>query len=307
MRTTSSWRCRATAACVARLFHRVAPASSARIDEILETVGLDRRSASGSPAHLSHGQKQWLEIGMLLAQDPKLLLVDEPVAGMTDAETDADRRAAASDIAKDQLGGRGRARHGLRPRTRRASVTVLHEGSVLAEGSLDHGERRSARDRSLSGAVSAMINPSTSNSISTTARRRRCAASRSRPSRARSPACSAATAWARPACCAPSSGMQPVSGGAIAFDGKAIARPAALRRARASGIGYVPQGREIFPLLTVRGEPRDRLRRAAARRAPCRCRRDLRAVPGAEGHAGAARRRPLGRPAAAARHRAARW
>ncbi len=46
---------------------------------------------------LSHGQKQWLEIGMLLAQDPKLLLVDEPVAGMTDAETDADRATCCGD------------------------------------------------------------------------------------------------------------------------------------------------------------------------------------------------------------------
>ena len=68
---------------------------SERIDEILETIRLDAHARTASPAASRHGQKQWLEIGMLLAQDPKLLLVDEPVAGMTDAETAADRRAAA--------------------------------------------------------------------------------------------------------------------------------------------------------------------------------------------------------------------
>ena len=68
----------------------------ARINEILEIIrlGAVRARVAGS---LSHGQKQWLEIGMLLAQDPKLLLVDEPVAGMTDVETQPDRRAAQGD------------------------------------------------------------------------------------------------------------------------------------------------------------------------------------------------------------------
>jgi ABC-type uncharacterized transport system ATPase subunit len=67
---------------------------------------------------LSHGQKQWLEIGMLLAQDPKLLLVDEPVAGMTDVETASDRGAAQGDQPRQDR-GRGRARHDLRARARR--------------------------------------------------------------------------------------------------------------------------------------------------------------------------------------------
>jgi urea transport system ATP-binding protein len=103
-----------------------------RIDDILGIIKLgDRDRLAGS---LSHGQKQWLEIGMLLAQDPKLLLVDEPVAGMTDGET-ADRRAAQGDR-EGPFGHRGRARHGLRARTRRQGH-LLHEGSVLAEGTLD--------------------------------------------------------------------------------------------------------------------------------------------------------------------------
>ena len=66
-----------------------------RIDEILSIDRPDARSAHVLAGRCSHGQKQWLEIGMLLMQDPKLLLVDEPVAGMTDAGDRAHRRAAA--------------------------------------------------------------------------------------------------------------------------------------------------------------------------------------------------------------------
>ena len=118
---------------LATLFARLDRAARARIDEVLETIALtDRRDAvAGS---LSHGQKQWLEIGMLLMQDPELLLVDEPVAGMTDLET---RQTA------ELLKRIARTRsvvvvehdmdfvHRLESR-----VTVLHEGSVLAEGSM---------------------------------------------------------------------------------------------------------------------------------------------------------------------------
>jgi urea transport system ATP-binding protein len=112
----------------------VGEAAARRIDEILETTCLaamrERRAGS-----LSHGQKQWLEIGMLLAQEPKLLLVDEPVAGMTDAET-AETARLLKEIAQQHsvvvvehdmsfVAALG------------VQVTVLHEGSVLAEGSLD--------------------------------------------------------------------------------------------------------------------------------------------------------------------------
>lgn len=82
----------------ATLFYRLTPVDRGRIEEILETVRLSHRRDELA-ANLSHGQKQWLEIGMLLAQEPKLLLVDEPVAGMTDAET-AETAVLLKEIAK---------------------------------------------------------------------------------------------------------------------------------------------------------------------------------------------------------------
>src|SRR5690606_27869200 len=80
------------------IVYRRSKDDSDRIDEILATVRLEARRHDLA-ASLSHGQKQWLEIGMLLAQDPKLLLVDEPVAGMTDAETEETARLL-KDIAR---------------------------------------------------------------------------------------------------------------------------------------------------------------------------------------------------------------
>jgi urea transport system ATP-binding protein len=106
-----------------------------RMDEILETVGLSAQR-SRLAGLLSHGQKQWLEIGMLLAQDPKLLLVDEPVAGMTDAETEATaellKRISAADHSVVVV------EHDMAfVRALGVKVTCLHEGSVLAEGAID--------------------------------------------------------------------------------------------------------------------------------------------------------------------------
>jgi urea transport system ATP-binding protein len=105
-----------------------------RIGEALDTIGLaaHRHRLAGS---LSHGQKQWLEIGMLIAQDPKLLLVDEPVAGMTDAES-MTTAELLKDIAKDH--SVVVVEHDMEfVRRLGVKVTVLHEGSVLAEGTID--------------------------------------------------------------------------------------------------------------------------------------------------------------------------
>ena len=119
---------------LATLFGKAAPDTRLRIDQILETTRLkDHRHRMA--ADLSHGQKQWLEIGMLLAQDPKLLLVDEPVAGMTDAET-AQTAELLREIAIDH--SVVVVEHDMTfVRDLGVKVTVLHEGAVLAEGPLD--------------------------------------------------------------------------------------------------------------------------------------------------------------------------
>jgi urea transport system ATP-binding protein len=118
----------------ATLFGGAAKQERETIDRILgiTRLGDARQRFAGS---LSHGQKQWLEIGMLLAQDPKLLLVDEPVAGMTDAET-ATTAVLLKEIAQDH--SVVVVEHDMAfVRELGVKVTVLHEGSVLAEGSLD--------------------------------------------------------------------------------------------------------------------------------------------------------------------------
>ncbi|HVG52160.1 MAG TPA: urea ABC transporter ATP-binding protein UrtD [Xanthobacteraceae bacterium] len=118
----------------ATLFWRDSADERARVDSILNTIRMSplRGRVAGG---LSHGQKQWLEIGMLLAQDPKLMLVDEPVAGMTDAET---RQTAEllREINRDRTVVV--VEHDMSfVRDLGVKVTCLHEGSVLAEGSID--------------------------------------------------------------------------------------------------------------------------------------------------------------------------
>ena len=106
-----------------------------RIETVLEEIGLSDRAADLAGL-LSHGQRQWLEIGMLLMQEPELLLVDEPVAGMTDQETE---HTAA--LLKRIAGTRSVVvvEHDLEfVRALGRRVTVLHEGTMLSEGSIDH-------------------------------------------------------------------------------------------------------------------------------------------------------------------------
>lgn len=117
------------------LFHRLKGEQAARIDEVLTIVGLSSEQHRRAGA-LSHGQKQWLEIGMLLMQEPDLLLVDEPVAGMTDAETER-----TADLLRHIAKTRSVivVEHDMEfVRALGVRVTVLHEGSVLSEGSLEH-------------------------------------------------------------------------------------------------------------------------------------------------------------------------
>ena len=116
------------------LWARESAAERQRIEEILLTTHLieqRHRPAAG----LSHGQKQWLEIGMLLAQNPRLLLIDEPVAGMTDAETE---QTAALLREINRTRSVVVVEHDMAfVRALDVKVTVLHEGSVLSEGSID--------------------------------------------------------------------------------------------------------------------------------------------------------------------------
>ena len=106
-----------------------------RIEATLAETGLEDR-AHDLAGILSHGQRQWLEIGMLLMQDPELLLVDEPVAGMTDAETEHTAALLARIAGKRSVVVVEHDLEFVRALGRR--VTVLHEGSVLSEGSIDH-------------------------------------------------------------------------------------------------------------------------------------------------------------------------
>lgn len=105
-----------------------------KIDSLLETIGLEQKAHIGSGL-LSHGEKQWLEIGMVIAQDPDLLLVDEPVAGMTDRETEA-----TADLLKllSQEHSIIVIEHDMEfVRQLARKVSVFHEGRLLCEGSVD--------------------------------------------------------------------------------------------------------------------------------------------------------------------------
>jgi urea transport system ATP-binding protein len=109
-----------------------------RIDATLERVGLTAKARRPAGV-LSHGEKQWLEIGMVMAQDPELLLVDEPVAGMTDEET-ARTGQLLVDIARDR--SVLVIEHDMEfVRAIARTVTVLHQGTVLCEGPVEQVQR----------------------------------------------------------------------------------------------------------------------------------------------------------------------
>lgn len=120
---------------LATLFSKSTPDERGKIESVLERIGLKEKALERAGS-LSHGEKQWLEIGMVLLQDPSLLLIDEPVAGMTDEETEhtglllqslADRHSIIV-IEHDMEFVRQIAR----------TVTVLHEGTMLCEGPVEH-------------------------------------------------------------------------------------------------------------------------------------------------------------------------
>jgi urea transport system ATP-binding protein len=116
------------------LFHRTTAEQRGRIEEVLTTVGLTQRAYEKAGA-LSHGQKQWLEIGMLIAQDPKLLLVDEPAAGMSDEETHKTGELLLRLEGKHSIVVIEHDMTFVRQIARK--VTVLHQGTILCEGTVD--------------------------------------------------------------------------------------------------------------------------------------------------------------------------
>ena len=116
------------------LVARLTPVQRERIDEVLHIIGLEAERTAIAGV-LSHGQKQWLEIGMLLMQEPELLLMDEPVAGMTPLETERTGELLLSLAGKHSLIVVEHDMGFVRSIAKR--VTVLHEGRVLAEGDMD--------------------------------------------------------------------------------------------------------------------------------------------------------------------------
>ncbi len=122
-----------------RLFGKLDPSSAERVAAALELVGLAGRSGDRAGV-LSHGEKQWLEIAMLLVQQPKLLLLDEPVAGMTRRERDHTGQLLEQIAAQGETAGNAVlvVEHDMTfVRSFARVVTVLHEGRVLSEGTME--------------------------------------------------------------------------------------------------------------------------------------------------------------------------
>ncbi len=120
----------------AALFHRLDSTQRDRIDELLRLIRLDDKR-HWKASQLSHGEKQWLEIGMLLATEPRLLLVDEPAAGMTDEETHRTCELLLSLAGRHSLIVVEHDMTFVRQIARNGQVTVLHQGTVLCEGRFD--------------------------------------------------------------------------------------------------------------------------------------------------------------------------
>jgi len=120
----------------ASLFRRLSSSERDQIDDILKLVRLDTKR-DWKAGLLAHGEKQWLEIGMLLAQDPKVLLVDEPAAGMTDEETHRTGELLLSLAGKHSLIVVEHDMAFVKQIAREGQVTVLHQGTVLCEGKFD--------------------------------------------------------------------------------------------------------------------------------------------------------------------------
>ncbi len=120
----------------ASLFRRLSSTERDRLDDILKLIRLDAKR-DWRAGLLSHGEKQWLELGMLLAQEPKVLLVDEPAAGLTDEETHRTGELLLSLAGRHSLVVVEHDMTFVRQIARDGRVTVLHQGTVLCEGKFE--------------------------------------------------------------------------------------------------------------------------------------------------------------------------
>jgi urea transport system ATP-binding protein len=120
----------------ASLLHKLSSTDRDRLDELLKLIRLDGKR-HWKAGLLAHGEKQWLEIGMLLAQEPKVLLVDEPAAGMTDEETHRTGELLISLAGKHSIIVIEHDMGFIRQIAQDNPVTVLHQGHVLCEGKFD--------------------------------------------------------------------------------------------------------------------------------------------------------------------------
>jgi urea transport system ATP-binding protein len=120
----------------ASLFKRLSSAERDRLDELLKLIRLDTKR-DWKAGQLAHGEKQWLEIGMLLAQEPKVLLIDEPAAGMTDEETHRTGELLISLAERHSIIVVEHDMTFVKQIARDGNVTVLHQGTVLCEGKFD--------------------------------------------------------------------------------------------------------------------------------------------------------------------------
>ena len=119
---------------LSNLFYKLSEDQRNKIDYSLETIGLENEKYRMA-GELSHGQKQWLEIGMLITQNPQVLLVDEPVAGMTHQESERTAELLTSLAERHSVVVVEHDMEFVRSIAKR--VTVLHQGSVLSEGTMD--------------------------------------------------------------------------------------------------------------------------------------------------------------------------
>ena len=280
------------------LFKRT-PQVRERIGAVAEQVFLlaDLLHQKARPT-LSHGQKQWLEIGMLLMQEPELLLLDEPVAGMSARE-----RETTAELLGHISKGKSVIviEHDMEFVKRIAQkVTVLHQGKLLSEGTVAEVPKTRASSTSIGHLTGAALLDVRDLDVRYGESRVICGVSFS-VAKGETLAIMGRNGMGKTTLLKALIGMLPTRGGSIRLDGTELAGLKSHRRV-AAGLGFVPQGRMIFSHLTV--EENILWWAPSVIRSPAMPDCIYRLLPGAAGHAAAQGRQPVRRPAADAGDRA---